>query len=66
VPALVALVEAGHAVIAAYPQPPRPGGRRGKERTPSPVHREAEARGIAVRQYRHDRSLHHLQRSTAR
>lgn len=49
VPALVALVEAGHEVIAAYTQPPRPGGRRGRELTPSPVHREAEVRGIEVR-----------------
>jgi methionyl-tRNA formyltransferase len=49
VPALVALVEAGHEVVAAYSQPPRPGGRRGKELTPSPVHKEAEARGIEVR-----------------
>jgi methionyl-tRNA formyltransferase len=36
-------------VVAAYSQPPRPGGRRGKELTPSPVQREAEARGIPVR-----------------
>jgi methionyl-tRNA formyltransferase len=49
VPALVALVEAGHEVVAAYSQPPRPGGRRGKELTPSPVQREAQARGIPVR-----------------
>ena len=49
VPALVALVEAGHEVVAAYTQPPRPGGRRGKELTPSPVQREAEVRGIPVR-----------------
>lgn len=49
VPALVALVEAGHEVVVAYSQPPRPGGRRGKELTPSPVQREAEARGIPVR-----------------
>jgi methionyl-tRNA formyltransferase len=49
VPALVALVEAGHEVVAAYTQPPRPGGRRGKELTPSPVHREAQTRGIEVR-----------------
>jgi methionyl-tRNA formyltransferase len=49
VPALVALAEAGHDVAAAYTQPPRPGGRRGKELTPSPVQREAEARGIEVR-----------------
>jgi len=49
VPALVALVEAGHEVVAAYTQPPRPGGRRGRELTPSPVQREAEARRIEVR-----------------
>jgi len=48
VPALVALAEAGHEVIAAYTQPPRPAG-RGKQLQPSPVHREAEARGIEVR-----------------
>lgn len=49
VPALVALAEAGHEVVAVYSQPPRPAGRRGKELTPSPVHREAERRGIEVR-----------------
>lgn len=49
VPALEALVAAGHEVIAAYTQPPRPGGRRGKELTPTPVHRKAEELGIAVR-----------------
>jgi methionyl-tRNA formyltransferase len=49
VPALDALVAAGHQVVAAYTQPPRPGGRRGRELTPSPVHRRAEALGIEVR-----------------
>ena len=49
VPALVALIEAGHEVVAAYTQPPRPGGRRGKELTPSPVQKEAELRGVEVR-----------------
>ena len=49
VPALRALVAAGHEVIAAYSQPPRPGGRRGKELTPSPVHKAAQELGIAVR-----------------
>jgi methionyl-tRNA formyltransferase len=49
VPALVALADARHEVIAAYTQPPRPGGRRGRELTPSPVQQEAEARGIEVR-----------------
>ncbi|MBW8783132.1 MAG: methionyl-tRNA formyltransferase [Novosphingobium sp.] len=49
VPALRALVDAGHEVTAVYTQPPRPGGRRGRELTPSPVHRAAEALGIEVR-----------------
>ncbi|HEY0326349.1 MAG TPA: methionyl-tRNA formyltransferase, partial [Allosphingosinicella sp.] len=49
VPTLDALLEAGHDVVAVYTQPPRPGGRRGKERTPSPVHKRAEAAGIEVR-----------------
>ena len=49
VPALEALVAAGHEVAAAYTQPPRPGGRRGKELTPTPVHRKAGELGIAVR-----------------
>ncbi len=48
VPALDALVEAGHEVVAAYTQPPRPGGRRGQQPVPSPVQRRAEALGIAV------------------
>jgi methionyl-tRNA formyltransferase len=49
VPALVALVEAGHDVCAVYTQPPRPGGRRGRELTPGAVQREAQMRGIEVR-----------------
>src|SRR5690606_32316571 len=48
VPALQALVEAGHEVVAAYSQPPRPAGRGHAER-PSPVHRAAEAMNIPVR-----------------
>ena len=48
VPALTALVEAGHAVVAASTQPPRPAG-RGKQLQPSPVQRAAEALGIEVR-----------------
>ena len=48
VPALIALVEAGHEVACVYTQPPRPAG-RGKQLQPSPVQREAEARGIPVR-----------------
>jgi methionyl-tRNA formyltransferase len=49
VPALDALVNAGHQVVAAYTQPPRAGGRRGRELVPSPVQRRAEALGIEVR-----------------
>lgn len=49
VPALAALADAGHEIACAYTQPPRPGGRRGRELTPSAIQREAEARGIAVR-----------------
>lgn len=48
VPALIALIEAGHKVVAVYTQPPRPAG-RGKQLQPSPVQREAQARGIMVR-----------------
>ncbi len=48
VPALRALLDAGHEVACAYTQPPRPAGRGQKER-PSPVQAEAEARGIPVR-----------------
>ena len=49
VPALQALVDAAHEVVCVYTQPPRPGGRRGRELTPSPVHRRASDLGIAVR-----------------
>ena len=47
VPTLEALVAAGHHVIAAYSQPPRPAG-RGKKLQPSPVHLAAQAHGIDV------------------
>jgi len=49
VPTLDALIAAGHDIAAVYSQPPRPGGRRGKAPTPSPVQRTAEAAGIEVR-----------------
>lgn len=48
VPALGALVDAGHQVVAVYSQPPRPAG-RGKVLRPSPVHMRAEELGIEVR-----------------
>ena len=46
-PALKALLEAGHEVVAAYTQPPRPSG-RGMKLTASPVQQMAEANGIPV------------------
>jgi methionyl-tRNA formyltransferase len=49
VPVLDALIDAGHDVVAAYSQPPRAGGRRGKVLTPSPVQVRAETLGIEVR-----------------
>ena len=48
VPTLHALHQAGHEIVACYCQPPRPSGRRGLEKTPSPVHRAAEQLGIEV------------------
>jgi methionyl-tRNA formyltransferase len=47
VPSLNALVEAGHEVIAAYCQPPRPAG-RGKADRKTAVHERAEELGIPV------------------
>lgn len=48
VPALRALVEAGHNVVAVYSQPPRPKG-RGQQVQNSPVHDAALAAGLPVR-----------------
>ncbi|MFN3646354.1 MAG: methionyl-tRNA formyltransferase, partial [Gemmobacter sp.] len=48
VPALQALVAAGHEVAAVYTQPPRPAG-RGQQLRPSPVQAEAERLGLPVR-----------------
>ena len=48
VPSLDALVEAGHQIIAAYCQPPRPAG-RGKATSRTAVHQRAEQLGIPVR-----------------
>ena len=48
VPALDALVKAGHDVAAVYSQPPRPAG-RGKGLRASPVHLRAEELGLEVR-----------------
>ncbi|MGZ0245995.1 MAG: methionyl-tRNA formyltransferase, partial [Alphaproteobacteria bacterium] len=48
VPALAALVDAGHDVVCVYSQPPRPSG-RGHREQPSPVQKYAQAQGIDVR-----------------
>ena len=48
VPALAALLDAGHDVVRVYTRPPRPAGRGQRER-PSPVHAFAAGRGIEVR-----------------
>jgi methionyl-tRNA formyltransferase len=48
VPALQALVAAGHEVAAVYCQPPRSAG-RGQTLQPCPVQRAGEALGLAVR-----------------
>jgi len=48
VPSLDALLEAGHEVVAAYAQPPRPAG-RGKADRKTAVHERAEQLAIEVR-----------------
>ena len=48
VPALAALIAAGHDVVCVYTQPPRKSG-RGHRTQPSPVHAFAEEQGIPVR-----------------
>ena len=47
VPALGALIEAGHEVVRVYTQPARPAG-RGRKTRPSPVQAFAEGSGIEV------------------
>ncbi|WP_394269897.1 methionyl-tRNA formyltransferase [Qipengyuania sp.] len=49
VPTLQALVDAAHEIVCVYTQPPRPGGRRGRDLTPTPVHELAGRLGIEVR-----------------
>jgi methionyl-tRNA formyltransferase len=48
VPALRALHEAGHEIVAVYAQPPKPAG-RGQRETPCPVHHAALELGLPVR-----------------
>jgi methionyl-tRNA formyltransferase len=47
-PALGALIDAGHDIVCVYSQPPRPAGRGHKER-PTPVHAFADSKGLPVR-----------------
>jgi methionyl-tRNA formyltransferase len=47
-PALEALIDAGHEIACVYSQPPRPAGRGQRERL-TPVHAFAQAHGIQVR-----------------
>lgn len=49
VPALEALVAAGHEIVCVYSQPPRPAG-RGQRPRPGPVQARAEALGLPTRQ----------------
>ncbi|GAA4759082.1 methionyl-tRNA formyltransferase [Sphingomonas daechungensis] len=64
VPALNALVEAGHEVIAVYCQPPRPAG-RGKADRKTAVHERAEQLGLEVRTPRTLRNEEEQARFTA-
>ncbi len=48
VPCFRALLAAGHRIVRAYTQPPRPAG-RGQKARPSPIQSLAEAAGIEVR-----------------
>jgi methionyl-tRNA formyltransferase len=48
VPALTGIIKQGHLVVAVYTRAPQPGGRRGLESTPSPVHAAALRFGIEV------------------
>jgi methionyl-tRNA formyltransferase len=47
-PALAALIDAGHEIACVYSQPPRLAG-RGKQERPTPVHAFAAERGLEVR-----------------
>ena len=48
VPVLTEIIGQGHDVAAVYTRAPKPGGRRGLERTPSPVHAAALRFGLPV------------------
>lgn len=48
VPTLREVVQAGHAVVAAFTRPPKPGGRRGLQVKKTQLHDAAETLGIPV------------------
>ena len=48
VPTLTEIIGQGHEIVACYTRAPAPGGRRGLELVPSPVHQAAEKFGIPV------------------
>ena len=48
VPVLTEIIGQGHEVVAVYTRAPKPGGRRGLEATPSPVHAAALRFGLPV------------------
>ena len=48
IPAMAALIDAGHEIVCAYSQPPRPAG-RGHEEKRSPVQAFAQSKGLPVR-----------------
>lgn len=48
VPTLTEIIGQGHDIVACYTRAPAPGGRRGLELVPSPVHQAAEKFGIPV------------------
>jgi methionyl-tRNA formyltransferase len=48
VPTLAEIIGQGHEVVAVYTRAPKPGGRRGLELTPSPVHAAALQYGLHV------------------
>jgi methionyl-tRNA formyltransferase len=49
VPTLIELAGSGHDIAAVYTRAPKPAGRRGLERVPSPVEAQARRLGLAVR-----------------
>ena len=48
VPTLLEIVGRGHEVVAVYTRAPKPAGRRGLDRTPSPIEKEARRFGLPL------------------